>query len=80
MRLLIVEAKADREVRDSNRWTPLHWAALCGNPLVAQLLLDHGADREAKDNNGWRPVDVATKCLQKTLAQLLGSGLTTTNS
>jgi ankyrin repeat protein len=39
-------------VCDRRRKTPLHHAAVNGDPAVVELLLSHGADLHAKDEYG----------------------------
>lgn len=34
----------DVNMTDNNKWTPLHWAAICGNKDMVTLLLQHKAD------------------------------------
>lgn len=36
--------------------TPLHWAARCGQPECARLLLEAGADPNATDEGNWTPM------------------------
>jgi ankyrin repeat protein len=46
--------------KDIGGRTPLHYAALAGDPAPLQLLLDKGADVMAFDNDGRTPQDFAT--------------------
>ncbi len=41
--------------------TPLHSAALYGNPAVVQKLIEYDADVNAKDETGWTPLFWASK-------------------
>ena len=47
------------QVQDVNGNTPLHCAALGGDPQVARLLLEGGADVEACNSEGDRPLHLA---------------------
>mmetsp|Transcript_15521 Transcript_15521/g.46355 ORF Transcript_15521/g.46355 Transcript_15521/m.46355 type:complete len:258 (-) Transcript_15521:191-964(-) len=67
---LLLEQAADEESsqklrklrvngRDQAGRTPLHHAALCGDPIIIELLVAHGADTQAMDYGLQTPVDVA---------------------
>jgi ankyrin repeat protein len=45
---LLLAAKADVNAKDSDGWTPLHWAADRGRADVAELLLANNANVDAK--------------------------------
>src|SRR5258708_15875626 len=47
---LLLQYKADNNVKDSDGKTPLHLASEAGHVYVARLLLEHGADVNARDN------------------------------
>jgi len=54
--VLLLDAGADLQARDSAGNTPLHWAACaCGNQEVLELLISKGAHVDAKDSNGQTP-------------------------
>jgi hypothetical protein len=57
--------------RDSNKLTPLHFAALARSADVATLLLGAGADPTALDANGFTPADVASRVGADDVAVLL---------
>lgn len=46
-------------VKSSSQVTPLHLASICGNKLVASLLIEKGANVDMTDNNGWTPLGYA---------------------
>jgi ankyrin repeat protein len=52
----ILRAGADVNAKDSNGFTPQHWACFKGQVQVAKELLDHGADVDATDNHGSTPL------------------------
>jgi ankyrin repeat protein len=47
-------------VCDRRRKTPLHHAAVNGDPAVVELLLSHGADLHAKDEYGCEDRQLST--------------------
>ncbi|RSL97127.1 hypothetical protein CDV31_013195 [Fusarium ambrosium] len=53
---LLLEYRADKEVKSNGNQTPLHCAAEEGSEAVARLLLEHGADKEVKDYTGQTPL------------------------
>ena len=59
--LLRQDPPPDIDVRDSDQYTPLMWAAVSGKDPEGKvrLLLDHGADRDMKDGNGRTALDKA---------------------
>ncbi len=50
----------DSNALDCNGWSPLHWAARCGNTNTIASLEDAGAKFSIETINGWTPEDVAT--------------------
>jgi ankyrin repeat protein len=57
--------------KDSDGWTPLHWAAAYGQKDVAQFLLDSGAEINARDGKGETPLILAQLNGHKDLEDLL---------
>jgi len=56
---LLLEAKADPDVRESNAgMTPLHWAAAKANVELVKLLLDHGADVSIRNDEGRTALEI----------------------
>ena len=53
--------------------TPLHWAAIKGNTLAANYLLNNGSEVNAEDNVGKTPIYYAAKFGYKDLFELLKS-------
>lgn len=53
---LLLEAGANKEIRDNSHRTPLMTAAFAGSADVLGLLLEHGAEKEPLDENGWTPL------------------------
>ncbi len=45
----LIAGDVNPHLTDGNGWTPLHWAAGCGNEPLMEFLLSKGADIEAKD-------------------------------
>ena len=60
---LLLASKAELEVKDSDGWTPLAYAAL-RSLGVFEVLLEYGADMETQNHGGWRPIDHAIECDQ----------------
>jgi len=60
-----------RTMPDNLGLTPLHWAALGGQPKVAEMLLGYGADINARDKTGATPLHCAAKNGHIELAELL---------
>jgi len=58
---LLTHGADPNAVDPKSGYTPLHWAAVCGNEQVCRLLLDKGADPWIKDNWGRTPITIATK-------------------
>ena len=56
---LLLEYGVNVDVRDKERWTPLHKAAFNLNLQVLEVLLDRGADPHALTNDGKTPLQLA---------------------
>jgi len=50
---VLVQKGADKEARDGDGMTPLHWAAQEGHLPVVQYLCEQGADKAATDEDDW---------------------------
>ena len=46
---------AEPNTRQETSWTPLYWAAGCGDAWICRLLLEAGADAEALNEKGLTP-------------------------
>ncbi|RYP58651.1 hypothetical protein DL770_010383 [Monosporascus sp. CRB-9-2] len=51
--LLSSKGRLDLNLQDSQRWTPLRWAAAYGQTKIVEVLLAKGADVDAQDKDGW---------------------------
>ena len=49
----------DPNLPDRDDWTPLHWAAKCGDAETIEVLEDAGAKFSLEKIMGWTPADVA---------------------
>jgi len=58
---LLLDQKAEMDVRDNNGDTPLHSAAACGDVDVSRLLLKRGADVNAENDEGSTPLHRASE-------------------
>jgi FKBP-type peptidyl-prolyl cis-trans isomerase len=57
--------------KDSDGWTPLHFAAMNGRTEVAELLLANKADVNARTKKGRTPLKIATLSSQTSLVKVL---------
>lgn len=58
---LLLDHKADVNVLDNSKSTPLHYAASMGNLEIIVLLLDYGADVNAIDSDNQVPMELAAE-------------------
>lgn len=49
-------------MEDSQKWTPLHWAAKSGAIDAVTLLVEAGASKTKRDASGQNPFDIAMVC------------------
>ena len=57
--------------KDTNGWTPLHWAAAIDHNDVAELLLANKAEVNATDTDGETPLHMVVAAEHKDVAELL---------
>ncbi len=55
---LLINYKADVNLRSKEKWTPLHWAALMEVPQAAEILIQAGAKRGKKGQKGKKAIDL----------------------
>ena len=68
----LLAAGAVVDARDSDGWTPLHWAArLNKNPTVIAALLAAGADADARTHAGETPLNLASSRLPLEIREVL---------
>ena len=53
---LLVNQRADINVKDNGGWTPLHIAVSNKNDALVKALISSGADLTIKDESGWTPL------------------------
>ena len=70
---LLVEKRADLEVRNPHGATPLMAACACGNWSCVRVLLDARANHFATNNNGRNALDVTPREQTKVLRATKGS-------
>ena len=71
---LLVDAGADKESRDANRWTALLHAAAGGHTEIAGLLLDAGADKDVCNGFGKSALLLATENGRTEISRMLVDG------
>jgi uncharacterized protein len=74
--MLLLNHKANPNVREQGGYTPLHAAAQNGDAQMIRSLLYNGADLGARSNDGKRPIDLANEAGHKDAAALLKDGIT----
>ncbi|VUC25828.1 unnamed protein product [Clonostachys rosea] len=52
----LIDSGYPLNARDSQDWTPLHWACFSGSRQAVRVLFLRGADTGAKDSVGWTPL------------------------
>ena len=62
---------SDPNIKDSNGWTALHYAAQNGDFESVQILIDKKADINAFSNNGRTPLHLAAKMNRKNIVRYL---------
>lgn len=73
---LLLENRADPNVREQGGYTPLHAAAQNGDEAMIRTLLYGGADLNVKSNDGKTPLDLATEAGHAKAVILLKEGIT----
>ena len=68
--LLTYKPPAEVDKKNSNGWTPLHYAANSSNIHAIKLLIDFNGDRSLTDNN-LTPLQVANQRYKKEAAKML---------
>ena len=71
--VLLLDAGARVEDRDSYGWTALHFAAQHNHPKMCKLLLSRGASLDARCDSGQDPEASARYCGHTTLADFLAA-------
>jgi hypothetical protein len=71
---MLIEAGADLDAKDSDKWTPLHLAAEYNHPELAKMLIEAGADVNAEDKNKRAPWDLANPQMREALPELNPNG------
>jgi ankyrin repeat protein len=59
--LYLISRGAEVNLKNIDEWTPLHWAASHGGPLMIETLLANGADPNARSKAGEKPIDIARR-------------------
>jgi ankyrin repeat protein len=67
---MLIDAGADLNAENSNKWTPLHVAAINNRPEIANMLIEAGADVNAENSNKWTPWDLANPQMREALPEL----------
>ncbi|RAH40925.1 ankyrin repeat domain-containing protein, partial [Aspergillus brunneoviolaceus CBS 621.78] len=71
IKLLLATNRVDPEAQNSNRETPLWWAARNGHETIVTLLLTHGADPESRSLSGGTPLLWAARNGHAAIVKLL---------
>lgn len=67
----LLERGADPHGRDYHGSTPLHWAAILGDPVLVKLVLAAGADPAVRNKRSWTALDLADAYGNREAATLL---------
>jgi len=73
---MLLDNRANPNVREQGGYTPLHVAAQNGDAEMIRILLFGGADMNIKSNDGRTPLDIATEAGHEKAILLLGEGIT----
>ena len=73
---MLLEHRADPNVREQGGYTPLHAAAQNGDEAMLRALLYGGADLDVKSNDGKTPLDLAREAGHTKAAEILEEGIT----
>ncbi|MGZ9226348.1 MAG: ankyrin repeat domain-containing protein [Anaerolineales bacterium] len=73
---MLLEHRADPNVREQGGYTPLHAAAQNGDEGMIRALLYGGADLNVKSNDGKTPLDLAREAGHTKAVTLLEEGIT----
>jgi ankyrin repeat protein len=73
---MLLENRANPNIREQGGYTPLHAAAQNGDEEMIRTLLFGGADMNLKSDNGKTPLDIAIEAGQDKATLLLGEGIT----
>lgn len=70
-RYLIESGNCDVNSKDSNGWTPLHYASFHGCPLTVRLLLDLNCSKDIKDIKGRTSLEIANLFKNEEVVEIL---------
>jgi len=73
---MLLENRADPNIREQGGYAPLHIAAQNGDEEMIRILLFGGADINLKSDDGKTPLDVAIEAGHEKATLLLGEGIT----
>ena len=73
---MLLEHRADPNVREQGGYTPLHAAAQNGDEAMVRALLYGGADQDVKSNDGKTPLNLAREAGHTKAAEILEEGTT----
>jgi ankyrin repeat protein len=73
---MLLEHKADPNIREQGGYTPLHAAAQNGDEEMIRILIYGGADLTIKSDDGKTPLDLAMDAGHEKASLILGEGIT----